>query len=135
MTTIQESKQHYDEVCNALLYSILTDPSNAQKCLRNLFLCNNLSFGTNSNPGNNGNVNSESNANQSSSSYLILINNLRSIITENYSRLQDVPRQQLVWLLRELVKARVNQCESLMLQMLRNIQSGKIISIQEVLIL
>jgi len=84
--------------------------------------------------GNQNNVNSELNSNitqsaalltSSSSSYGVLINNMHSIITENYNRLQDIPRQQLVWLLKELVKARVGQCEKLMLQMLRNIQSGR----------
>ena len=39
-----QSKGNYDEVCNALLYVILTDQFNAPRCLRNLFLCNNLSF-------------------------------------------------------------------------------------------
>ena len=84
--------------------------------------------------GNQNNVNSELNTNisqsaaslASSTSYGVLINNLHSIITENYNRLHDIPRQQLIWLLRELVKARVNQCEKLMLQMLRNIQSGSL---------
>ena len=39
-----QTKAHYDEVCNALLYAILIDPFNAPRCLRNLFLCNNLAF-------------------------------------------------------------------------------------------
>jgi len=87
---------------------------------------------SNSSLGNQNNVNSELNSNitqsaamlVSSTSYGVLINNMHSIITENYYRLQDTPRQQLVWLLKELVKARVGQCEKLMLQMLRNIQTG-----------
>ena len=122
-------KSHYDDVCNALLYSILTDPSNGARCLRNLFLCNNISFNyTPANQNNSGPNNELNTMNQSgmSTSYGVLINNLHTIITENYSRLQDIPRQQLVWLLKELVKARVNQCEKLMLQMLRNIQSGSL---------
>jgi integrator complex subunit 3 len=63
----------------------------------------------------------------SSSSYGVLISNLLNIITENYSKLLDVPRQQLIWLLKELVKAKVNQFDKLILQMLRNIQSGSLI--------
>jgi hypothetical protein len=39
-----QTKAHYDEVCNALLYAILIDPFNAPRYLRNLFLCNNLAF-------------------------------------------------------------------------------------------
>ena len=112
-----QSKAHYDEISNALLYSILTDPSNSTRCLRNLFLCNNLSFNINSND-------SSHNAQNSSSSYALLITNLLNIITENYFRLLDIPRQQLLWLLKELVKTRVNQFDKLLLQMLRNIQSG-----------
>jgi integrator complex subunit 3 len=112
-----QSKAHYDEISNALLYSILTDPSNSARCLRNLFLCNNLTFNHNSNDP-------SQNTQTSSSSYVLLITNLLNIITENYFRLLDTPRQQLLWLLKELVKTRVNQFDKLLLQMLRNIQSG-----------
>lgn len=133
-----QSKAHYDEVCNALLYAILTDPANGPRCLRNLFLCNNLSFnfggsGMSSNSSINQNIN-DANSGSSlagaggtlsgNSSYGVLISNLLNIITENYARLLDVPRQQLIWLLKELTKAKVNQFDKLLLQMLRNIQSG-----------
>ena len=123
------SKAQYDEVCNALLYSILTDQSNSSRCLRNLFACNNLTFSFSSSSVSSSIGQSNMNSGMSeanSSSYGVLINNLNSIITENYQRLLDMPRQQLIWLLRELVKARVNQCERLLLQMLRHIQSGSL---------
>jgi len=128
-----QSKAQYDEVCNALLYSILTDQSNSSRCLRNLFLCNNLTISFSSSSSVSSSINQSINMsgglndpNSNSSSYGVLINNLNSIITENYQRLLDIPRQQLIWLLRELVKARVNQCERLLLQMLRHIQSGSL---------
>lgn len=108
-----QSKANYDEVCNALLYSILTDPANGPKNLRNLFLCNNISS-------------FDSSTSSSAPPYASLINNLLNIIIENYSRLQDTPRQQLMWLLKELVKSRVNQFDKLLLHMLRNIQSGSL---------
>ena len=133
-----QSKAHYDEVCNALLYAILTDPANGPRCLRNLFLCNNLSFnfgGTsmssnssinqNINDSNSGsNLGGASGPQSGNPSYGVLISNLLNMITENYARLLDVPRQQLMWLLKELTKSKVNQFDKLLLQMLRNIQSG-----------
>lgn len=119
-----QSKAQYDEVCNALLYSILSDPANSSRCLRNLFLCNNFNFSSSSVSSSIGQSSLE--LNSSATSYVVLINNLNSIITENYQRLLDTPRQQLIWLLRELVKARVTQCERLLLQMLRHIQSGSL---------
>jgi hypothetical protein len=106
-----QSKQHNDEVSNALLYSILIDPASSSKCLRYLFLCFNGSF-------------SIGQPDTQNIAYATLINNLLSIIIESYSKLQDTPRQQLLWLIKELAKSRVNQFEKLMLHMIRNIQSG-----------
>jgi integrator complex subunit 3 len=117
-----QSRAHYDEVCNALLYSILTDPSNSSKCLRNLFLCSSLAFNLGGSVG----LNSADSNSVSPSSYGVLVNNLLNIATENYNRLLDIPRQQLIWLLKELVKAKINQFDKLLLQMLRNIQSGSL---------
>ena len=106
-----QSKQYNDEVSNALLYSILIDPSSSNKCLRYLLLCNNvsLSFAQSDGP---------------STPYATLITNLLHIIIDAYTKLQDIPRQQLIWLIKELAKSRVNQFEKLMLHMIRNIQSG-----------
>ena len=107
------------------------------RSLRNLFLCNNLSFnfggGSSSSQsfgeagGGGANANSGGPQSSGSSSYGVLISNLLNIITENYSRLLDTPRQQLVWLLKELTKAKINQFDKLLLQMLRNIQSGMLL--------
>lgn len=110
-----QSKMHQDDVANALLYSILTDPSMAQKCLRNLFLV--CGSGTDQ---------MMSSSSSSSSGLALIVNNLLNIILENYFKLLDQPRQQLIWLLRELVKARVGQFDKLLLQMMRNIQSGSL---------
>jgi integrator complex subunit 3 len=107
-----QSKIHSEEVSNAFLYSILTDPSNSTRSLRNLLLLNNFSFNF-----------GQSEA-SSASSYTLIINNLLVITTDFYSKLQDVPRKQLLWLLKELSKAKINQLEKLLLQMLRNIQSS-----------
>ena len=70
-----QSRAHYDEVCNALLYSILTDPANSSKCLRNLFLCNSLAFNLGGSVG----LNSADSSSVSPSSYGVLINNLLNI--------------------------------------------------------
>ncbi len=59
-----------------------------------------------------------------SASYGVLISNLEKIAADHYVRLLDTPRQQLVWLLKELTRAKVNQFDKLLLQMLRNIISG-----------
>jgi hypothetical protein len=99
-----QSKGHYDEVCNAILFSILTDPTNSAKSLRVIFQSTNF--------------------NATSTETSSLIANILSIITENYSRMLDTPRQQLVWLIRELVKARAVHFEKVLLQMLRNIITG-----------
>lgn len=109
-----QSKVHNDELSNALLYSLLTEPGNASKCLRNIFLCNNLSF----------NFSSNQQSDPSNVPYACLIGNLINLISETYSKLLDTPRQQLLWLIKELTRARVNQFDKLLLQMLRNIQSG-----------
>ncbi len=110
-----QSKVHSDEVSNALLYSILTDPANSSKSLRNLFLCNSLSFSF-------GAPNQTDAA--SASSYATMVNHLMMITSDYYPKLLDVTRKQLLWLLKELTKAKVSQVERLLLQMLRNIQSG-----------
>lgn len=121
-----QSKMHQDDVSNALIYSSLTDPIMAPKCLRNLFLvCGAGSSGLD--PTSPIVLGSGSSSSSSSSAGLgLVINNLLNLITENYFKLLDLPRQQLMWLLRELVKARVNQFDKLLLQMLRNIQSGSL---------
>lgn len=72
--------------------------------------------------GSSGNTNgSQTNT---SASYGLLIANLEKISTDHYVRLLDTPRQQLIWLLKELTRAKVNQFDKLLLQMLRNIVSG-----------
>jgi integrator complex subunit 3 len=114
-----QSKAHSDEVLSALLYSILTDPANSIKSLRNLFLCNNLSFNFGAAAAVGGNQQPDS-----ASSYATLVNHLVTIITEFYPKLLDTTRKQLLWLLKELTKARVSQFEKLILQLLRNIQTG-----------
>lgn len=118
-----QSKMHQDDVTNALLYSSLTDPMMAPKCLRNLFLvCGAGSSGLDPTSP----IVLGSSSSSSSAGLGLVINNLLNLITENYFKLLDLPRQQLLWLLRELVKARVNQFDKLLLQMLRNIQSGSL---------
>lgn len=114
-----QSKMHYEDVANALLYSLLTDPMMAPKCLRNLFLLSNVSFGVAPDQ-------SSASTSASSAQQAILINNLLNLATENYFKLQDQSRQQLMWLIKELVKARVSQFDKLLMQMLRNIQSGSL---------
>lgn len=107
-----QSRPQSDEVSNALLYSILIDPTNRAKSLQYLFLCQSASF---SQPAESGGL---------STSFGLVINNLLAISSESYSKLFDVPRKQIVWILREFAKAKVNQIDRLLVQMIRNIQSG-----------
>ena len=109
-----QTKQHSDEVCNALLYSILIDSSNnSLRHLRYLLLCNsNNAFQTQNIP------------NDPSLAYGILISNLSSIALESYSKFLDLPRQQYIWLLKELIKARLTNIDKVMSIQLRNIQGG-----------
>ena len=113
-----QSKANADEVLLALLYSILTDPVNSNRSLRNIILCNNnFSFSSTGQQESGG-------VGGGSSLYATLVSTLMSIISDTYIKMQDVSRKQLLWLLKELTKSRVNQFERLLLQMLRNIQSG-----------
>ena len=103
-----QSKLHFDELSNAILYSCLVDVSNSARCLRYLFLCNNLSF----------------NFGPENPAYINFVTNINNILTESYLKMQDVPRQQIVWLLKELVKAKVTLSEKIVTTMLRNIQTA-----------
>ena len=111
-----QTKQHSDEVCNALLYSILIDSTNnSLRYLRYLLLCNN-----------NNAFQVQSAQNDPALAYGTLISNMSTIALENYSRLLDVSRQQYLWLLKELIKARLTHIDKVLFIHLRNIQGGNL---------
>ena len=84
----------------------------------------NQAFGDGSSGGSLNNASGGGGQMGSSASYGVLIANLEKICADHYVRLLDSPRQQLVWLIKELTRTKVNQFDKLLLQMLRNIVSG-----------
>ena len=117
------SKTNNDEACNALLYAILVvdvaATSTRASLLRHLLLI----YGSG---GSGGSIGGGGGGGGNEQPLSLLFANMLNIITESYARLLDGPRQQLVWLLGEVYKARVSQVDKLMLQMLRNIQTGSL---------
>ncbi|KAM5129498.1 integrator complex subunit 3-like [Mantella aurantiaca] len=72
----------HEEVCLGLFTIVLSEPTQAQKCYRDLALV--------SRDGMN-----------------IVLNKINQILMEKYLKLQDTCRTQLIWLVRELVKSGV----------------------------
>jgi integrator complex subunit 3 len=120
----EKSKQHSDELSNSLLYLILIDSSMKDRYLRYLLLCNNNA------PLLAGQQHQQQQQQQlqpdNTSSYGILITNLVNISLDSYNKLQDQPKQQFMWLIRELTKARFINIEKVLYNMLRNIQGGNL---------
>lgn len=84
-----------------LLYTILTDVNQALKTYRDLTLLTNdgLAFVT---------------------------TNLSMLVVEKYSKLSDIARKQLLWLLKELIKNQVLNVDNIVWNMLRQASGGDI---------
>ncbi|XP_020507322.1 integrator complex subunit 3 [Labrus bergylta] len=96
-----KGQQQHEEVCLGLFTLVLTEPTQAQRCYRDLTLL--------SRDGMN----------------LILVK-INQILMEKFLKLQDVPRTQLVWLVRELVKSGVMGTDGVVMTLQKQIAGGDI---------
>ncbi|XP_065092051.1 integrator complex subunit 3 homolog isoform X2 [Ochlerotatus camptorhynchus] len=99
-STLCKDKEH-EEISIALMYVILTDPNAAGKAYSDLTLLTHdgLAFVT---------------------------NNLAMLVAEKYQRLNDIPRKQLLWFLKELIKNQVLNVDNLVWNILRQASGGDI---------
>ncbi|XP_015739840.1 integrator complex subunit 3, partial [Coturnix japonica] len=91
----------HEEICLGLFTLVLTEPTQAQKCYRDLALV--------SRDGMN-----------------IVLNKINQILMEKYLKLQDTCRTQLVWLLRELVKSGVLGADGVCMTFMKQIAGGDV---------
>jgi len=97
-----KEKQH-EEISIGFLYIMLTDPSMASKTYRDVTLV--------SRDGMNG-----------------IVTNLTFLVAEKYTKLTEVARRQLIWLLREFVKHQVLSVENVIWNCLRQAGGGDVSS-------
>lgn len=84
-----------------LLVSILTEPQNAAKSYRDLTLITRDGFG-------------------------LIVNYLSQLVLERYLRFNDFAKQQLLWLLREMIKNAVSNVDNLVWNLLRHAAGGDV---------
>lgn len=91
----------YEEVSFGLLVSILTEPHNAARSYRDLTLITRDGFGH-------------------------VVTNLSQLVLDKYLRFTDIVKQQLVWLLREMIKNNVSSVDNLCWNLMRHAAGGDI---------
>ncbi|XP_068423201.1 integrator complex subunit 3 isoform X1 [Clinocottus analis] len=91
----------HEEVCLGLFSLVLTEPTQAQRCYRDLALLNRDGMN-------------------------VVLVKINQILMEKFLKLQDVPRTQLVWLIRELVKTGVMGADGVVMTLLKQIAGGDI---------
>ncbi|TDH15598.1 hypothetical protein EPR50_G00010550 [Perca flavescens] len=91
----------HEEVCLGLFSLVLTEPAQAQRCYRDLTLLNRDGMN-------------------------VVLVKINQILMEKFLKLQDVPRTQLVWLVRELVKSGVIGADGVVMTLLKQIAGGDI---------
>ncbi|XP_076231655.1 integrator complex subunit 3 isoform X1 [Calliopsis andreniformis] len=91
----------HEEVSLGLLVVILTDPQSAAKSYRDLTLI-------------------------TRDGLAIVLGHLNQLVLERYLRLNDVTRNQLLWLLREMIRTSVANVDNLCLSLLRHAAGGDI---------
>ncbi|XP_062265557.1 integrator complex subunit 3 [Platichthys flesus] len=96
-----KGQQQHEEVCLGLFTLLLTEPSQAQRCYRDLTLVNRDGMN-------------------------VILVKINQILMEKFLKLQDVPRTQLVWLVRELVKSSVIGADGVVMTLLKQIAGGDI---------
>lgn len=84
-----------------LLVTILTEPHNAAKSYRDLTLITRDGFG-------------------------LILTNLSNLVLERYLRLNDVVKQQIVWMLREMIKNSVSNVDNLVWNLMRHAAGGDV---------
>ncbi|XP_061905249.1 integrator complex subunit 3 isoform X2 [Entelurus aequoreus] len=93
--------QQHDEVCLGLFALLLTEPTQAQRCYRDLTLMNRDGMS-------------------------VILVKINQILMEKFLKLQDVARKQLVWLVRELVKSSVIGADGVVMTLLKQIAGGDV---------
>ncbi|XP_041665808.1 integrator complex subunit 3 isoform X1 [Cheilinus undulatus] len=96
-----KGQQQHEEVCLGLFMLVLTEPTQAQRCYRDLTLLNRDGMN-------------------------VILVKINQILMEKFLKLQDVPRTQLVWLVRELVKSGVMGADGVVMTLLKQIAGGDI---------
>lgn len=91
----------HEEVSLGLLVVILTDPQNAAKSYRDLTLITRDGLS-------------------------IVLIHLNQLVLERYLRLNETTRNQLLWLLREMIRTSVTNVDTLCLSLLRHAAGGDI---------
>uniref|UniRef100_A0A3P9PNG4 Integrator complex subunit 3 n=1 Tax=Poecilia reticulata TaxID=8081 RepID=A0A3P9PNG4_POERE len=91
-----KGQQQHEEVCLGLFTLVLTEPTQAQRCFRDLTLVNRDGMN-------------------------IVLVKINQILMEKFLKLQDNPRTQLVWLVRELVKSGVIGADGVIMTLLKQI--------------
>ncbi|CAG9861044.1 unnamed protein product [Phyllotreta striolata] len=91
----------YEEVSFGLLVTILTEPQNASKSYRDLTLITRDGFG-------------------------LILTNLSQLVLDRYLRFNEIVKQQLIWLLREMIKNAVTNVDTLVWNMMRHAAGGDV---------
>uniref|UniRef100_A0A4W6DUC8 Integrator complex subunit 3 n=1 Tax=Lates calcarifer TaxID=8187 RepID=A0A4W6DUC8_LATCA len=94
-----KGQQQHEEVCLGLFTLVLTEPAQAQRCYRDLTLVNRDGMN-------------------------VVLVKINQILMEKFLKLQDVPRTQLVWLVRELVKSGVMGADGVVMTLLKQIAAS-----------
>ncbi|KAI1301443.1 Integrator complex subunit 3 [Halotydeus destructor] len=100
-STVCKSAAAHEDVCIGLMIRVLTDPQNASRHLRDLTFV-------------------------SQDGLTFVIFNLNVIIVEKYPKLQEFCKGQIVWMIRELIKANVSGIDSMIFNLFRQIPGGDI---------
>ncbi|XP_055013298.1 integrator complex subunit 3 [Boleophthalmus pectinirostris] len=98
-----KGQQQHEEVCLGLFTLILTEPAQAQRSYRDLTLVNRDGMN-------------------------IVLVKMNQILMEKFLKLQDQPRTQVVWLVRELVKTGVMGADGVLMTLLKQIAGGDVSS-------
>ncbi|XP_038580340.1 integrator complex subunit 3 isoform X2 [Micropterus salmoides] len=98
-----KGQQQHEEVCLGLFTLVLTEPTQAQRCYRDLTLVNRDGMN-------------------------VILVKINQILMEKFLKLQDIPRTQLVWLVRELVKSGMMGADGVVMTLLKQIAGGDISS-------
>ncbi|XP_077362340.1 integrator complex subunit 3 isoform X2 [Festucalex cinctus] len=99
--SVCKGPQQHEEVCLGLFALLLTEPAQAQRCYRDLTLVNRDGMN-------------------------VVLVKVNQILMEKFLKLQDAPRKQLVWLVRELVKSGVMAADGVVMTLLKQIAGGDV---------
>ncbi|XP_022131165.2 integrator complex subunit 3 homolog [Pieris rapae] len=93
--------KNHEDISLGMLMSILTEPQNSTKCYRDLTLITRDGF-------------------------TCVLNNLSNLILERYLKFQDTTRNQLLWLVKEMIRNSVSGVDSVCWNLMRYASGGDI---------